>query len=73
VFFTFIYETEKHNGIAELLEILGTLSALLDLLYMMVDWTWGGMGDGHPSQRKGRAEHPPPACSACLIPCFSYA
>ena len=24
VFYTFIYETEKHNGIAELLEILGT-------------------------------------------------
>jgi|EP00945_MAST-04E_sp_MAST-4E-sp1_P003426 serine/threonine-protein phosphatase 2A regulatory subunit B' len=25
VFFTFVYETEKHNGIAELLEILGSI------------------------------------------------
>jgi len=25
VFYTFIYETERHNGIAELLEVLGSI------------------------------------------------
>lgn len=25
IFYTFIYETERHNGIAELLEILGSI------------------------------------------------
>ena len=25
IFYRFIYETEKHNGIAELLEILGSI------------------------------------------------
>ena len=55
IFFRFIYETERHNGIAELLEILGALSA-------RPDGAREGSAHAHPGLVPG------PALSRCPAP-----
>ena len=36
IFYSFIYETERHNGVAELLEILGTDTILINSNYFFL-------------------------------------